>query len=257
PVTNIYITDDNETVIDTIAGPYNEGSTINITCRSKGGKAIKKKVCFIKSHLTGKPLPSLTWFHDSSAIDGQLSSASPAVSNCSETRLTLSLTRNDLMTSLKCRAINSNLTSALQKTIVIDLNQLRNKKVLLRSLFSTVKPKDVKIISKQETFKWNKYVELVCESRGSKPSADIFWFTDNDVQKALVSSQHSSEDGFRTTSFLTYLPSIEDNGKRLYCVAVNNQMPDFQINNSFVMNVECKLKIDAIQVMFLTLFVTG
>lgn len=57
-----------------------------------------------------------------------------------------------------------------------------------------------------------------------------------------------SDDGFVTTSFLTFVPSVDDDGKYLSCSATNPQIPDFKLEDGWVMNVKC-------EAMFLTFFV--
>ncbi|RWS00059.1 protein turtle B-like protein [Dinothrombium tinctorium] len=206
PVSKLFITDDSGNAVETMAGPYNEGTALNLTC---------------------KPQPQISWWRDARLIDETYFVNKTHANN----KLTIFLTRNDFMMSLKCQASNNNLTSSVQRTIVIDLNSKLNREIYL------VKPREVKIMAKHQKLKWNKIEEFVCETRGSKPSADVFWFND---RQQLVSSQTTSEDGFVTTSFVSFMPSIEDNGKNLTCVAINNQIPDFNLNDSITMEIECE-----------------
>ena len=89
-----------------IAGPFNEDSSLNLTCDSDGGY----------------PPASLRWFRG----DVLLTNRSIALN--SERRSVRSsvsfdrLGRDHLMMPLTCESSNSNLTVPLTKTILVDLN---------------------------------------------------------------------------------------------------------------------------------------
>ncbi|RWS23316.1 Nephrin-like protein, partial [Leptotrombidium deliense] len=79
-------------------------------------------------------------------------------------------------------------------------------------------------------------IEFVCQSTGSKPPANIKWYIGTKVLENLGESV--SEDGSVTTSFLSYVPSIEDNGKRLSCVAANVKYPGINVDDGFVVHIK-------------------
>lgn len=72
---------------------------------------------------------------------------------------------------------------------------------------------------------------------GSSPQATIEWIKDKQVMPRVGES--FSEDGFITTSFLTFLPTMDDNGKLLSCRATNAQFPNVALEDGFVMDVHC------------------
>lgn len=87
-----------------ILGPYNEGSSINLTCISSGGR----------------PLPKLTWWHNNQLLEGVLETLSEKrVSNILPMR---NLDRKDLLSSYTCQSSNNNLTDPITSSVMIDLN---------------------------------------------------------------------------------------------------------------------------------------
>lgn len=87
-----------------ILGPYNEGSSINLTCTSSGGR----------------PLPKLTWWHNNQLLKG--------VEKTTDHRKVESilhmknLDRRDLLSSYTCQSSNNNLTDPITSSVMIDLN---------------------------------------------------------------------------------------------------------------------------------------
>lgn len=69
-----------------------------------------------------------------------------------------------------------------------------------------------------------KPIELACQCTGSKPSAEIKWKKESPEEWLSSFTQTISLDGLTTTSFLTYVPSIDDNGKNIVCIAYNPRM---------------------------------
>ncbi|CAN8024949.1 unnamed protein product, partial [Ixodes persulcatus] len=66
-------------------------------------------------------------------------------------------------------------------------------------------------------------VELVCESQGSRPPAQLTWY-----KRGLEVAQsfgHASADGNVSTSVVTFTPSSKDHGQNLRCVARNPALP--------------------------------
>lgn len=87
-----------------ILGPYNEGSSINLTCISSGGR----------------PLPKLTWWHNNQLLEGVITRLSDKkVRNVLVMR---SLDRKDLLSSYTCHSSNNNLTDPITSSVMIDLN---------------------------------------------------------------------------------------------------------------------------------------
>lgn len=87
-----------------ILGPYNEGSSINLTCISSGGR----------------PLPQLTWWHNNQLLDGVITRLSDKkIRNVLHLK---NLDRKDLLSSFTCQSSNNNLTDPITSSVMIDLN---------------------------------------------------------------------------------------------------------------------------------------
>ena len=119
-------------------------------------------------------------------------------------------------------------------------------------LVIAVKPKEVRIITPMHNMSGGERVELVCQSSGSRPPARIHW------RKGSVPIEHSgestSDDGSVTTNFLAFVPSVEDNGKRLSCSATNTQFPEFQLEDSWTLNVLCMKAIKLLLIIHIIAF---
>ncbi|RWS12925.1 cell adhesion molecule 4-like protein [Dinothrombium tinctorium] len=205
PVVQIVVFDDYGNNIKDIAGPYNEGSSVNLTCEAEGGS----------------PSPSVHWFQGSAVIDDTF-----FISPKGTTVNTLSLSplkRDDLMMVLSCKASNNNITAPVSHTIAIDMN---------------LKPREVRIITPMNKLSSGVQIEFVCQSTGSKPPANIKWYIGKNELDNLGESV--SEDGSVTTSFLSFVPSIEDNGKRLSCIAINSKYPDARVEDGFIVQIKCE-----------------
>jgi hypothetical protein len=101
-----------------------------------------------------------------------------------------------------------------------------------------VKPKEVRIIKPASKLSIGKTVELSCQSTGSKPSAHIKWTIAGNQLEGLGES--TSDDGSVTTSFLSFVPSTEDNNKQLTCTAWNPMFTDQLIQDEMILDIHCK-----------------
>lgn len=150
---------------------------------------------------------------------------------------------------------------------------------VIRFLFlffrTTVKPKEVKIITPVDKLKAGNALEVVCQTSGFRPSARIFWIltrrldllqsvnlsvalqslglpvaiSSDTVTKWLPDGARHleevgssvSENGRILTSFLSFRPKIDDHQRFLICLSVN---PLFVDQNHFVhdhirLDIEC------------------
>ncbi|CAG2115320.1 unnamed protein product, partial [Medioppia subpectinata] len=202
PVSKVVVFDDAGNRISDIAGPFNEDSSVNLTCDSEGGN----------------PPPVVKWWRGSSIADeSYFTTPKGLIRNVIQLP---KLSRDDLMMVLTCQASNTNLTVPASQTIAIDLN---------------LKPKEVRIITPAHNMSAGDRVELVCQSSGSRPPAKIQWWKGS--TQVDSSGESASDDGSVTTNFLAFVPSVDDNGKRLSCSATNLQFPDFQLQDNWTLNV--------------------
>lgn len=87
-----------------LLGPYNEGSSINLTCISSGGR----------------PLPKLTWWNNNQLLEGVVTRLSDK--KVRNVLLIKNLDRKALLGSYTCQSSNNNLTDPISSSVMIDLN---------------------------------------------------------------------------------------------------------------------------------------
>ncbi|KAI1305987.1 Hemicentin-2 [Halotydeus destructor] len=167
--------------LDKMAGPYDEGSSVDLLCEA-----------------FGKPAPKTIWW-----TNGQLSDDSYFVTphGFSRNQITLfNLTRSNLMSELICIASNTNLTVPRESSIFVDMN---------------LKPLEVQILTPQGPLIAGQRVDFRCQTIGSRPSPRISWWK-NTLKMTDILETHST-DGNLTLSTVSFVPEVSDNGKHISC----------------------------------------
>ncbi|KAH9522415.1 hypothetical protein DERF_005989 [Dermatophagoides farinae] len=211
PANKLSIYDTGNNYINDIAGPFNEDIPLNLTCLSEGGY----------------PLPKVRWWKGEQMIGNH----SITVNNVDGNKATSIMVKNvikfdkvlreHLMMPLTCESTNTNLTVPVTKTILIDLN---------------LKPIEVKIVRPLHNMTVGQKIELVCQSSGSRPPAKIEWRKDGKLMEHF--SETTSDDGSVTTNYLAFIPTIDDNGRQLSCVAKNPQFKRFELEDRIELNIQ-------------------
>ncbi|CAO1439809.1 unnamed protein product [Diamesa tonsa] len=203
PPENLLILDDKgKHIPNYILGPYNEGTSINLTCISSGGR----------------PLPKLTWWRDNVLLTGlQMKLSDKRIRNVLYLK---NLGRKDLLASYICQSSNNNITEPIASSVMIDLN--------LRPLSVKI-VQDLKFMSTRQTY------DLKCEVRGSRPEPTITWWLGS--TQMTTTKESPSKDGNLTVSVMTYHPQIEDQGKFLSCRAVQALIPESGTEKGFKLNL--------------------
>ncbi|KAG5672457.1 hypothetical protein PVAND_002584 [Polypedilum vanderplanki] len=185
-----------------ILGPYNEGSSINITCVASGGR----------------PLPIVQWWRDNILLN--TTSIQILDKKVRNTLQLHRLERKDLHNSYVCQASNNDVSHPLTSSVTLDLN--------LRPLTIRL-DQDVKYLSTNHTY------DLKCEVTGSRPAPMISWWKGS--TQLRTTREWTSSDGNLTRSILTYTPTLEDQGKYLSCRAEQTLIPESGIEQGFKLDI--------------------
>ncbi|XP_064551897.1 nephrin isoform X5 [Drosophila montana] len=192
------------TIKDHTLGPYNEGSSVNVTCVAIGGR----------------PQPRVTWWHgntmyNSSGVGHPLSER--RVGNV----LSLAkLKRKNLHMQLTCRAENNNLTTPIISSIVLDMN---------------LRPLIVKLQDENRPLSAGNSYQLSCVVIGSRPAPTITWWKGSTPMKNT--HEIANPDGNMTTSVLTFTPTIDDRGKFLSCRAEQSMIHESGLEDGWKLDI--------------------
>ncbi|XP_029174221.1 hemicentin-2-like [Nylanderia fulva] len=187
-----------------IEEPYNEGSDVKLICEVRGGK----------------PPPKLTWYLDNTVID-------ESYHYNAENGITVNhlaypkIGRQHLKARLICQASNTNLVEPQTKLLVLDVN---------------LKPLVVQILTKETRVSADKNYDVECRTSGSRPEAVITWWKANKSIKKMA--QTYSLENNQSLSILSFVPTIEDDGKYLTCRAENPAIPDSALEDKWRLDVQ-------------------
>ncbi|XP_031784662.1 hemicentin-1 [Nasonia vitripennis] len=185
---------------------YNEGSDVKLICKTRGGK----------------PPPKLTWFLENTVID-------ESYEHKPETGQTLNhlsypgVSRQNLKARFICQASNTNLADPLTAMLILDVN---------------LKPLDVRILTKEPRVLADKKYEVECRSTGSKPAAVITWWKAHKQIDNLTKTYAPQNN--QSLSVLSFVPSIDDDGKYLTCRAENPNIPNSALEDKWHLDVQYK-----------------
>ncbi|XP_076371135.1 protein turtle-like isoform X2 [Tachypleus tridentatus] len=202
PPRSVLITNEKNELLYGTIGPYDEGFSLILRCIAKGGR----------------PLPTVTWWRDSVEIDNSFQKMNEQ--DVRNDYIIRELSRKNLMAEITCQASNTNLTSPEASAVIIDMN---------------LKPVDVHIISTRRHFCADRQFGVECQTRGSRPPANITWWLG--TQKLSTAVEIVKDGGNRTVSNLVFIPTSEDNGKYLFCRAENRKMPGISKTDGLTLNV--------------------
>ncbi|CAK9822193.1 Neural cell adhesion molecule 2 [Anthophora retusa] len=165
---------------------FNEGSELSLLCEVIGGS----------------PPPRVTWHSEGKLLDDTYTFEH---GDTTKNRLDISkVTREFLGARLTCRAGNTDLVPDLTSEIMLDVK---------------LKPLVVNITNKQKHLSALKTYDIECATSGSRPKAVITWWKGNHEVKHMDKTFADSPNV--TKSVLSYVPTIEDDGKYLTCRAEN------------------------------------
>ncbi|XP_042886631.1 nephrin-like [Penaeus japonicus] len=156
-----------------VIGPYPVGASVSLVCEVE----------------SGRPRPSVSWFHEGSLLDDDSEVKQGEITT---NRLTIAaLTRADLYRVLTCQASNSNLSTPVAAAVTLDMS---------------FPPLDVRILGSMESLSEGERYEIVCESSGSRPTATISWWKNGMLMTDTKSEVFHEGNVSRYTPRLTLAP---------------------------------------------------
>ncbi|KAL6255996.1 hypothetical protein P5V15_013231 [Pogonomyrmex californicus] len=183
---------------------YNEGSDVNLICEVRGGK----------------PPPKLTWYLDNTVIDESYhydTQSGVTVNHLAYPKIG----RQHLEARLICQASNTNMVSPAIRLLVLDVY---------------LKPLIVQILTKETKVSADKNYDVECRTSGSRPEAMITWWKAN--KPIMKASKNYPLENNQTLSILSFVPTIEDDGKYLTCRAENPNIPDSALEDKWRLDVQ-------------------
>ncbi|XP_033228729.1 hemicentin-1-like isoform X2 [Belonocnema kinseyi] len=185
-----------------ILQPFNEDSPLSMVCKVTGGK----------------PPPKVVWYLENKILDESYTSE---MGDTTVNRLDISkVTRDFLRARLICKAHNSHLVKPAVSEIILKVN---------------LKPLMVNITNKVPQLSALRTYEIECTSSGSRPKATITWWKGNNHVKHMA--RNFADNVNVSRSVLSYVPTIEDNGKFLTCRAENNVIPESALEDKWLLVV--------------------
>ncbi|KYQ58917.1 Protein turtle like protein A [Trachymyrmex zeteki] len=181
-----------------ILQPFNEGSEMSLLCEVIGGL----------------PPPRVTWYFDDEVLDDTYTQEHDDITI---NRLDIQrVTRDFLRTRLICKANNTQLMTPLTSEVILDVN---------------LKPLVVNITNKRFHLSALRTYEIECVSSGSRPEAVITWWKGTHQVKHMA--RNFADNPNVTRSVLSYVPTIEDDGKFLTCRAENPVVPNSALEDKW------------------------
>ncbi|KYQ58913.1 Hemicentin-1 [Trachymyrmex zeteki] len=177
---------------------YNEGSDVNLICEVRGGK----------------PPPKLTWYLDNTVIDESYhydTQGGLTVNHLAYPKIG----RQHLQARLICQASNTNLVPPQTRLLVLEMNHLPIAIALIR-IRSCVHQ---------------------CTHTNTRPNAVITWWKAN---KPIINKEINNYpiQNNQSLSILSFMPTIEDDGKYLTCRAENPAIPDSALEDKWRLDVQ-------------------
>ncbi|XP_069184081.1 neural cell adhesion molecule 1-like [Procambarus clarkii] len=194
-----------------LAGPFPEGAEVTLSCQVLGGE----------------PRPVVTWWEEEALLDDETEVKAGHLTR--NVLLLPPLTRSDFNKTLRCQAVNSDLTLPLSDTVTIDMN-LPPSSVLLVPLTEG----EVRLAEGEER-------RLVCEGVGAQPPAILQWWKNGEQVKTATQVQTR---GQVARSTLVMVPQSADDGLLLTCRAFSPSLPHLVLHTSITISVLYKPRLE-------------
>ncbi|RWS09153.1 uncharacterized protein B4U79_03719, partial [Dinothrombium tinctorium] len=106
---------------------------------------------------------------------------------------------------------------------------------MLQCIVKGVKPLSVQIANSGKHLLAGKQIEIICQTHGSRPPAQITWTL---AGKVIPHSREAySEEGNVSTSVLELIPTAENNASLLVCKSENHRFVNSSLEDSWTLNI--------------------
>ncbi|XP_076371726.1 B-cell receptor CD22-like isoform X2 [Tachypleus tridentatus] len=175
-------------------GPFIEGTTLSLECKTSGGK----------------PAPEVTWWKGSESLPSRRSIADDEIGASNVTSsIRFILSRSDLGARLECHVKHDTIEKEIMVTWVeIDVN---------------VKPFSLEIEGPSAPVVAGATVKLLCTIEGAKPAAKVTWYNQSKIVEFQPESysEFTSDGTFKTVSVLEIIVSHFDHQGTFNCKGTN------------------------------------
>ncbi|XP_013136105.1 PREDICTED: nephrin-like isoform X1 [Papilio polytes] len=197
----------------TTLGPHEEGDDVLLTCRVLGGR----------------PEPSVRWLVNGVLVDEEYEHNTGDVI---ENRLLWpAVRRADYAAVFTCQAANSHLVPPKELSLVLDMF-LRPLTVEIRRPQAGEAGGAGEAGAGGELTAERRY-EVACESAGSRPPAILTWHKGKRQLKRITEEQRDN----LTVSVMSFVPTLDDDGKLLVCRAQNPNVSALFLETSWLISV--------------------
>ncbi|XP_019764494.1 synaptogenesis protein syg-2 isoform X3 [Dendroctonus ponderosae] len=217
PPEKVMIIDVNDSHIkDYKLGPFNEGTSVNITCEATGGVPVPNVTWWLENTLLDKSMDYIT-IHSDDPYHFWHNITKMKVRNVLHID---KIERKSLNAVYTCQATNSQLMHPISSSITLDVN---------------LKPLWMRLRGNNKPLSATKSYKLECEVVGSRPEPIITWWKATAQMKNT--QEVTSPDGNTTTSILTFTPTVDDDGKYMSCHGQHPIIQDSGIENGWKLNI--------------------
>ena len=142
----------------------------------------------------------------------------------------------------KAFRLNKHLEPAWQSLCHNRQELIKNKLSLSPSL-PTVKPKELRIEPKPAVIRAKERMVLTCRCSNGRSPAQLQWFREEQQieNENLIQTELNSETD-ELVSRLAWPAASEDNEKQIKCRVVNRRFPNFTLEDSLTLNIQCECR---------------
>ena len=113
-----------------------------------------------------------------------------------------------------------------------------------------MKPKDLRIEPKPAVLRAKERTVLTCRCSNGRPPSQLQWFREEQqIENVnLIQTELNSETD-ELVSRLAWSAASEDNEKRIKCRVINRRFPNFTMEDSLTLNIQCEFSFNSFLVL--------